>query len=152
MKKLLSRTSIVAGLAVATLFVQPATAQTAEEHAQKIADIRRMMDLTGTSKLTQQIMATMAANYKDPKQQEFYAQVAKEADFSRELFDLMIPIYDKYYTHEDIKAIIGFYESPAGQKMLSVLPQITQEMMPKAMEWGQDVGRRVMEKMKAKGQ
>jgi len=35
----------------------------------------------------------------------------------------------------------AFYESPAGQRMLSTLPQLMQESMEIGQEWGEKVGR-----------
>jgi uncharacterized protein len=41
----------------------------------------------------------------------------------------MVTIYDKHFTHPEIKDIIIFYETPTGQKMLKETPAITKEMM-----------------------
>jgi hypothetical protein len=41
----------------------------------------------------------------------------------------MVPAYQKVFTKEDVKAIAAFYSSPAGQKYLNKLPQLSQESM-----------------------
>ena len=33
---------------------------------------------------------------------------------------IYVPLYDKYYTTDEIKALVAFYESPIGQKSLQV--------------------------------
>jgi hypothetical protein len=38
-------------------------------------------------------------------------------------------IYDKTYTHEEIKDINRFYESPTGKKMLAKMPELMNESM-----------------------
>ena len=38
-------------------------------------------------------------------------------------------IYAQTFTAEDVEAIIGFYESPAGQKTLDKMPQLMQNTM-----------------------
>ena len=38
-------------------------------------------------------------------------------------------IYDKHFTHEEVKDLIAFYESPTGQKTLDKTPEITGDMM-----------------------
>ncbi len=43
--------------------------------------------------------------------------------------DLIVDIYKKYYSPEDIKGLIKFYESELGQKVLRTLPEITQESL-----------------------
>lgn len=41
----------------------------------------------------------------------------------------VIAIYDKHFTHKEIKEMIKFYKSSIGQKMLEKNQDITQEMM-----------------------
>lgn len=36
----------------------------------------------------------------------------------------MIPIYDKYYTEDDIKQLTDFYQTPIGKKVISSTPLI----------------------------
>jgi hypothetical protein len=42
-------------------------------------------------------------------------------------------IYDKYFEEKDIDALIEFYQSPAGQKLLLVTPDIQKEFMQSFM-------------------
>lgn len=41
----------------------------------------------------------------------------------------MVDIYEKYFTLDDIESFIGFYQSKAGQKMITALPDITKDVM-----------------------
>ncbi|MBI5415336.1 MAG: DUF2059 domain-containing protein, partial [Candidatus Omnitrophica bacterium] len=41
----------------------------------------------------------------------------------------LVPIYDKYYTPDELKEIVAFYKSPAGQKVIEATPKIMQEAM-----------------------
>ena len=45
------------------------------------------------------------------------------------MLDDMIPVYQKHLSKSDVDAMIGFYSSPTGQKILSELPAITAEGM-----------------------
>ncbi|MFT3752304.1 MAG: DUF2059 domain-containing protein [Paludibacter sp.] len=45
----------------------------------------------------------------------------------------MTQLYDKYFTEQDIKDFIVFYKSPAGQKYINVMPEITKYMMTNMM-------------------
>ena len=56
----------------------------------------------------------------------------------------MVPIYDKYYTHEDIKGLIQLYGTPLGKKMLVVLPKVMGESQAAATKWGETIGRESM--------
>ena len=61
-----------------------------------------------------------------------------------EFVDLLIPIYDKHFTHDDIKQIIRFYETPAGKKMIKTTPLITQESFTAGQKWGQDMAQDIL--------
>ena len=50
-----------------------------------------------------------------------------------ELTEVMIPSYQKHFTHGDIEAMNAFYSSPVGQKVLEELPAVMQEGMQAAM-------------------
>jgi hypothetical protein len=63
----------------------------------------------------------------------------------------MVPIYKKYYTHDEIKDLIKFYKTPIGQKTISVMPSVTQDAMAAGQTWGQEIAMKVLEKMKEKG-
>jgi hypothetical protein len=52
----------------------------------------------------------------------------KQIDFE-ELLQAMTPVYQKHLTKSDLNAMIAFYSSPAGQKILKELPAITAEAM-----------------------
>ena len=61
-----------------------------------------------------------------------------------ELFDInmlvqnLIPIYDAYYTEEDLKALVSFYTSPVGQKFLKVTPKIMTEALQSSVQYFQE--------------
>lgn len=56
-------------------------------------------------------------------QQENLKTLLKVDDIIQQL----VPIYDRYYTEEDLKELVTFYKGPVGQKAISVTPQIMQE-------------------------
>ena len=145
MRSFLAITGLVLSFGVGTLGAQPA-----DDHAEKIANIRKMIELTGGTRIVDQIFNSMAANFKDPKQAEFFTQFRKEFDMNQ-VYEIMIPAWDKYLTGDDIKAIIVFYRTPAGQNLLVAQPKIMAEAMPAVMQWSQDIAQKLMQKMKEKG-
>lgn len=50
-----------------------------------------------------------------------------------ELVDSMIPVYQKHFTKGDMDALVTFYGTSTGQKLLRELPEITAESMQKMM-------------------
>lgn len=55
--------------------------------------------------------------------------------------DLIVPIYDKYLSDEEIKGLIQFYQTPLGQKTLKVLPTVMSESREAGRKWGEGLGR-----------
>lgn len=74
---------------------------------------------------------------------ELMAEEIKKSDFSR----INVELYDKYFTNEDIKGLIQFYESPLGKKTVQVVPTLTQESVTRGMEVGQLAGQRAMTRL-----
>ena len=60
------------------------------------------------------------------------------------LMNLVIPIYDKYYSDEDIRGLIQLYQTPLGKKMLSTLPNVMAESQAAGTKWGEQIGRESM--------
>ena len=50
----------------------------------------------------------------------------------------IIPIYQRHISRADVDAIIAFYSSPAGQRMLALQPVIMKELMPVVMSHVQE--------------
>jgi len=65
--------------------------------------------------------------------------------------DLVTPIissYQKYYSQEDMAALIAFYKSSAGQRMLAAEPHIAADLDATLRQAGAQAGRQVGEKHK----
>ena len=52
-----------------------------------------------------------------------------------EIIERLVPVYDKYYAEDDLREIIQFYESPAGQKVMEATPQIMRESMEVSVKY-----------------
>ncbi len=63
--------------------------------------------------------------------------------------------YANHFTLDELKAIDAFYQTPAGQKIVSETPKIIRETAPLGMLWGRQAAQaamqRVMEQLRAKG-
>lgn len=55
------------------------------------------------------------------------------------LIDQLAEIYDKYYSHEEVLAILQFQESPAGKKVRQSKNLIFQESFQIGQSWGQSI-------------
>src|SRR5688572_24190996 len=103
-----------------------ASATTAEIAREKRQQIEQMLQLTGMEKLLIQMKTQMLSGFRTQMPEvprTFWDKFEEKMDM-RELIEKIIPLYDKYYTLEDLKAVNAFYETKAGQKILSTLPQL----------------------------
>lgn len=66
-----------------------------------------------------------------------------------QLMDLMVPIYAKYYTEEDLDNIIRFYETPSGRRMADAQPKIATDAMGVAQQWAMQFAKKMGEIFKS---
>ena len=129
------------------------TASLAFCQSAKIENIKKLLELTGSGKMGEQVARAMIAsfqqNYADVPN-EYWESVKKEIH-ADDIVNLVIPIYDKHYSEEDVQKMIDFYESPIGKKVIAATPLIMQESMKAGQEWGKSIGERVVEKLKHDG-
>jgi hypothetical protein len=122
----------------------------------KEADIRRLLVAAGAKDLAIQTMSRMTTNirplmiqslppgdYRETLITLFFEKFQSKVN-AQQFVDLMIPIYDKYLTDEDIKGLIQFYGTPLGQKTLKVLPELAADSQLAGQKWGEQMGRESM--------
>ena len=103
----------------------------------KRTEIERMLRLTGTEQMFDQIMNQTLAHLSSSITEVpdgFWEEFRTELN-TRDLIEQIIPLYDKYYTLEDLRAINDFYGSPVGRKVMATLPQIMQEGSAIGQAW-----------------
>jgi hypothetical protein len=57
----------------------------------------------------------------------FSARFAERIDLDAALEAVYVPLYDKYFEETELREIVAFYRTPAGRKMIAVLPSLMQE-------------------------
>lgn len=114
----------------------PATKQQIEKLFE-IMDIRQQT-VTMMASMQQQMQAMTAETIRTRYPQITPSQMVRLNQISDDLLkdfpvdgmlSDMIPIYQKHLSQADIDAMIAFYSSPTGKKLMQQLPQITQEAM-----------------------
>lgn len=127
--------------------------QADKDQAEKRAEIRQLIVLTGAANVSadalRQIIAPLRSGFPQVPD-EFWDTFTKEVR-SDELIDLVVPIYDKYYTRAEIHDLTMFYQSPVGQKTIKVLPKLSADAIDAGQEWGRTVADRAMRKLHDKG-
>ena len=93
--------------------------------------------LSAMSKQELILMLISASGAKENMNQmfnEIIAQVSpEEAQKLKGVFDVddvisqLVPVYDKYFTEDELRGIIAFYKGPLGRKLIMVTPLIMQD-------------------------
>lgn len=119
----------------------------------KAADIQRLIEVAGMKTLMMQSMDQMEKNIRPTLTKSLPpgAYRARLLDLFFEKFhskinlqdflDMAAVAYDKYFSDEDIKGLTQFYQTPLGQKTLTVLPQLSAELLAQGMRKGEEAGR-----------
>lgn len=90
------------------------------------------------------------------------AQRASSPDLPSEFFDLMVtkakagadslarllaPVYADLFTEQELTDLVKFYESPLGQRMAELQPQIFVRSSEIGQKWGMQLGLAVMQEL-----
>ena len=130
---------------------QPSGARSKED------DIRKLLYATGAGKLGEQLMGQMFTTIRGTMKQvpeSVWDEITGEfkAEFTAEkLIEMNVPIYSRYYSHDEIRQLISFYESPLGRKVTSVTPQLFREAYEVGTAHGHAVMQRIFERLRSKG-
>ena len=80
--------------------------------------------------------------------QEVFAEVRFDTDAVLEIY---LSIYDWHYSHDEIKQLLNLYESPFGQKFSRSEELVQFEATSRGIAIGIELGKRIQERLKAKG-
>ena len=118
---------------------------------EKKDDIRLLVVLMGNDKIGEQMAEMMVMGILNQMKQK-YPKITKEAENaisrainkvikeeSSRLTDRFSPLYDKHFTHSEIKELIKFYGSPVGQKFTANFQSLTIETMQAGQEWAVEI-------------
>ena len=142
--------SVIVGIVMTLGLAHPARAQSPDPEFR--ADIERLLTVTGTTRVGSQ-MATFAAgslmaglkrtNPNIPDRAITVVQEVLTAEFSKMftgsdgVMPDMIDLYAKHFTHDEVLALLAFYNSPVGQKTITVMPALVQEAAAIGQRWAQ---------------
>lgn len=120
---------------------------------EKRADIKELLKLTGAAKQGLRSLDQLIQSYRSmlPQVPERFWRDYRAQFNEQAMMDLLVPAYDKHLSHEDIKALIVFYRSEAGQKFVRVMPDIQRETRQSGQRWGLRLAQTIEAKLKAEG-
>ena len=122
---------------------------------EKSADIQKLLDITGSTKLAaqmgdavmHQLMGMFAASNPDFPQatadkigKRISALMQAKAAEPNGLFAQIIPVYDAAFSDQELKQLIAFYGTDIGKKVVTVMPTVMAQSMAAGQKWGVSLG------------
>lgn len=121
---------------------------------EKLADIRRLLDLNGSRttalKATELMLAAVRARARPETPPEIWDAFEQELK-AEHLKEWPVPLYDRYFTHDQIREFIRFYETPAGRTLGATQPALAQDSMAQAARRGPALMKRMLERLRTGG-
>ncbi len=146
-------------VAVALLALASAAQAQHKPSAAEMATANKLIKITGATNLFDPLIAGVIEQAKTPflqqdpsLQKELNDIAAKlrtqmEPRFS-ELSNKVASLYAARFSEPELKAILTFYQSPVGQKLLAQQPQIIDNSMKFAQDWAGKLSDEVIAKMR----
>lgn len=131
----------------------------------KRADIKTLMELTGAYNIanqfadlaTVQVVRSLRTNNPsfpqkgvDAIRDEMTKLFKEEMVATGGLAEQMIPIYGEHFTHPEVKALVTFYMSPLGSKLVHEMPLVSAESFQAGRQWGTALGAKVDSRLRAR--
>ena len=128
----------------------------------KASDLKTLFGLMNTEKMMDGMMESILPMMKQNASENIKGDDAKEKfdkymDFvtsetkeltNRLINEEMVLIYDRHFTHQEVKDLIQFYESKTGKKMLEKTPEIMKDLMSSMMtKYMPDLQEKMMKKL-----
>jgi hypothetical protein len=124
----------------------------------KAQNIRRLLEITGSHNLAHQMIDQMmsvlrkrlSGDQPDAVRNRIlgiYEEEMHKAFTVEKVNEAIIPIYDKYLTADELTALIAFYETPLGKKVVTTLPRIFSEASAAGELLGRGVQERAVERI-----
>lgn len=109
-------------------------------------DVLKFLEVTNVSKTYEKALDQIVQSIPAEKMAEF----RKEFDASiAQLMDKTAELYMKKLTHDDVKNILKFYDSPTGKKLAALAgsDEFLDEATQLGMDWGQEMQPMLMKYM-----
>jgi len=121
----------------------------AQATQRKQEKVRRLMAATGAEASGRMMLDMMTRHFEQmsnlpPRFMEKFREVAEEES----MVDMLVPVYMKHFTEEDLDAALAFHESPAGKRFLAAQPLVMQEAKEVGEQWGVRLAEKTLRALK----
>ena len=140
---------------ISVVFTLGSSAQASEQEAENKeidpqfkADILHMIEVSHLTDKMREVMQSASASQRTTLLQAFpnvpdrekivdrFFEKLADVMTSPDAIDGIVRIYAKYLSDDEIKAATKFYETPAGQHCLEIMPKV----MSEGVQWGEQLG------------
>lgn len=107
-------------------------------------DVLKYLDISGQANTFKMITKDLSANIPQAKKEDF------QRDLDKSILELMGKMADMYmteFTHDEIKALLKFYESPIGKKLTEKTEVLYNKGQTVGQEWGMGLQSMMMKYM-----
>lgn len=118
--------------------------------------LKQLLQVSGTeasfTTVVTQMMTVIRQNYTNVPASvwnDFEQEVLKTS--LDDLVEMLVPVYQKHLSQEDLVSLIAFYQTPAGKRYAEKTPMIMQESMQVGQQWGLQIAQRMQQKFMEKG-
>lgn len=135
--------------AAATVAESSPPGTSSEARMRKQEKVRRLMAATGAEASGRMMLDMMTQHFQrmstlPPGFMEKFREVAEEES----MVDMLVPVYMKHFTEEDLDAALAFHESPAGKRFLAAQPLVMQEAKEVGEQWGVRLAEKTLQALK----
>lgn len=145
--------AVVLAFLILTVSVLPAAAQESGVDPAKKKDIEQLLSITKADQLGEDMIGQLVMSFRqsNPAVPAEFWQDFKNRHPGDDFTRMLVRVYDQHLTHQEIKDIIAFYQSPTGKKFIASLPQIMQESATAGQQWGRGVGQDLVDDLRQGG-
>ena len=147
------RTTLLLTLLLVTFRLACAEDVTPAPDSLRVGRIRELMELTGTGNMGEMILENMAASFREnglSLRDEQWADYRAKADVEG-LRASLVPVYNHYYTEEELTLLLDLYRTPLGRTVLAKSQAVMQGCVQIGQSWGDAVAAAVIDDLKAQG-
>lgn len=114
--------------------------------------LKKMFEISGAEESFKGAIKQMVVPFKNSYtgiEEKFWDELEKEflKTSLNDLTEMLVPVYQKQFSIEELNGIILFYESEIGRKYAKAIPVITVESMEVGQKWGAQIGQKIGEKI-----
>lgn len=144
----MKRIPLALSCVLAVMMALPVSAATDTKEA-KVRELLRLTKSAETALQGVDQMIQMMKGSMPQSNEEFWTKLRAEIRMD-EYIDQMVPVYLANFDEADLDALIQFYQSPAGKRLIEKQPAILQQSMAIGQKWGQQLAAKVLQQMNAK--